>query len=113
MVGRKEIGIAYLVDDVLAGQIKRCAQFCLYLAEVVIDGLLQKPALGLHRIFQRKFFDSILNLILIQLPTLSLVIMLLLHAQFAATRFFGRAAICHAKVGDFLVVLASVHPQIL
>lgn len=45
---RVEKRISYLINDILTGSVQGVTQFCLYLVEVVEDGLLKQSALGLH-----------------------------------------------------------------
>lgn len=100
-----------MVYDILAGEVKGIGQLRLYLVEVVVDGLLEQPALGLYCTLHRELADEGEDLLLGQVHDTAEVIVVTAQALLAAAALFGLAVLGGAEESYTLAVLTFVHFQ--
>jgi hypothetical protein len=102
-----------LVDYVLACSLNGRGDFGLDEGEIAVDGFLEDPTLGLDAAIHRIFLHDGVDLLLVQEDGGSHVVVVLFDADLAACGLLPHAAVCCAKVGDLLRVLALVHATYL
>ena len=108
VVGVEE-GVADLVDDVLAGEVEGVGQLRLYLVEVVVDRLLEQPALRLYRALHRELAHQPQDLLLGQVQDTAEVVVVPPQALLAPAALLRLAVLGSAEKCNALPVFAFVH----
>lgn len=102
--------ISYLINDIFTGSVQGVTELCLYLVEVVEDGLLEESALGLYWALHCEFLDQGVEVVLEEEWRRMEVV--LSEALFACAALTGLAVLAYAEVGYLFSVLALVHTSI-
>ena len=108
VVGVEE-GVPDLIDDIFAGEVERVGQLGLDLVEVVVDRLLEQPALRLYGTLHCELADEGEDLLLGQVQDTAEVVVVAAQALLTPAALFRLAVLGSAKKCYALTVLTFVH----